>query len=81
MYGSIEAALIRERLDSIEEKLTYIMDLIMAGAIQVSIDQNPDGVGVEEMREVVCDLADEAGYIMGKYLDDLYKNKEENDEN
>ena len=74
---------LRERLDTIETMLTYIMNSLMAGQMKVAVEEYPDAEGMDEIVEVMKKLSDDAGEIMGQYIEDYYteRKEDEDDEN
>ena len=73
---------LRERLDTIETMLTYIMNSLMAGQLRVAVEADPDAEGTNEVIDVMEKLSDDAANIMARYIDDYYTEyEEEEDEN
>ena len=71
---------LRERLDTIETMLTYIMNSMMAGGLKVAVEADPDAEGTDEVIDVIEKLSNDAADIMARYIEDYYTENEEDEE-
>ena len=69
------------KIDRIEKMLTYITNSMMAGGIQAAVKEDPNGKGTDEMLEVLEKLSDDAADIMCEYIEELFTENEEDEDN
>lgn len=74
------AAELRERLDTIETMLTYIMNSMICAGLMETVNKDPKAEGVNEILDTVEKLSDESAYVLGRYLDNYYENEEDEED-
>lgn len=68
------------KIDRIEKMLTYITNSMMAAGIQAAVRENPNGEDTDEMLKVFEKLGDDAADIMCEYIEELFTEYEEDEE-